>query len=83
MKEYRIVQRTNGNGEKDYIVQVKFCHLIWRTLKEKTELGKYVTTTKYVNITFYSLEDAMDFTEKRMEEERKTQIVETKVIIEY
>lgn len=77
MKEYRIIQRTNGLGEKDYVVQVKFCHLIWLTLKEKTELSGRV------DITFYDLDDAMIFVEKRMYEERKRTFVEKKVIVEY
>lgn len=77
MKEYRIIQRTNGLGEKDYVVQVKFCHLIWLTLTEKTELSGRV------DITFYDLEDAMIFVEKRMYEERKLKFVEKKVIVEY
>lgn len=77
MKEYRIVQRTNGLGEKDYTVQAKFCHLIWLTLKEKTEFSGRV------DITFYDLDDAMIFVEKRMYEERKRTFVEKKVIVEY
>lgn len=77
MKEYRIVQRTNGLGEKDYIIQFKFYHLIWLTLKEKTVFSKRV------NITFYDLDDAMIFVEKRMYEERKAKFVEKKVIVEY
>lgn len=77
MKEYRIVQRTNGLGEKDYKVQAKFCHLIWFTLKEKTKFDGRI------DITFYDLDDAMVFVEKRMYEERKRTFVEKKVIVEY